>query len=288
MKRLSFFGFVPQTTSDQSRKRERYSSSSVSNKEVPGDEMTVQRATSPEPGPSHPIVPATTSDSHTDEQYCRSRVLSQLNFVRHDVGTYTRQDVLRMSDNDKLWLLQNAFRPGASYKFQQREEYREKQSFQSAWLHQFPWLCFSESCNGGFCVFCFVFAKHQLSLGQLVTSAMTNFTRAKLTLQEHSKQNAHLMASMDVVDFKDRMKRGGLSVQQLLRDQASALVQSNRLKLLSILKTVAFCGRQNIPLRGHREQGDSHLSNPGNFCTLFDFRIDAGVQCWQIILKQHH
>ena len=45
----------------------------------------------------------------------------------------------------------------------------------------------------------FVFAKHQLSLGQLVTSAMTNFTRAKLTLHEHSKQNAHLMASMDVV-----------------------------------------------------------------------------------------
>ena len=71
--------------------------------------MTVQRATSPEPGPSHPIVPATTSGSHADEQHCRSRVLSQPIFVRHDVGTYTRLDVLRMSDNDKLWLLQNAW-----------------------------------------------------------------------------------------------------------------------------------------------------------------------------------
>ena len=45
-----------------------------------------------------------------------------------------------------------------------------------------------KTCNGGFCVVCFLFAKHQPSLGQLVTSAMTNFTRAKLTLQEHSKQ----------------------------------------------------------------------------------------------------
>ena len=52
--------------------------------------------------------------------------------------------------------------------------------------------------------FRFIFAKHQFSLGQLVTSAMTNFTRGKLTLQEHSKQNVHLMASMNVVDFKDR------------------------------------------------------------------------------------
>ena len=33
--------------------------------------------------------------------------------------------------------------------------------------------------------------------------------------------------------------------------------------------------RQNIPLRGHREHGDSH-SNPGNFHALLDFRIDAG------------
>ena len=137
-------------------------------------------------------------------------------------------------------------------------------------------ISFSESCNGGFCVFCFLFAKHQSSLGQLVTSAMTNFTRAKLSLQEHSKQNVNLMASMDVVDFKDRMERGSLSVHQYLRDHASALVRSNRLKLLSILKTIVFCGRQSIPLRGHQEQSDHHLSNPGNVRALLHFRIDAG------------
>ena len=110
----------------------------------------------------------------------------------------------------------------------------------------------------------------------IITRSASNFTRAKLSLQEHSKQNVHLMASMDVVDFKDRMERGSLSVHQLLRDHTSALVQSNRLKLLSILKTIVFCGRQSIPLRGHREQSDHHLSNPGNFRALLDFRIGAG------------
>ena len=81
----------------------------------------------------------------------------------------------------------------------------------------------------------------------------------------------HLMAHMDAVDFRDCMERGSLSVQQLLRDQALASVQGNRLKLLSILKTIVFCGRQHTPLRGH-----SHLSNPGNFRALIDFHIDAG------------
>ena len=89
---------------------------------------------------------------------------------------------------------------------------------------------------------------------------MINFTRAKLTLLEHSKQNVHIMSSMDVMEFKEGRN---LSVQQLLHDQASSLVKRNRCKILCILKTIVFCGRQMIPLRGHREQSDT--SNPGNF-----------------------
>ena len=183
----------------------------------------------------------------------------------------------RLCDSDRLWLLENAFRPDATYKYPQREEYGKKCSFQSAWLLQFSWLCYSESCNGGFCVFCFLFAKPHFPLGQLVTSPMVNFTRAKLTLQEHSRQTSHVMASMDAIDFKNHMERGAPSVQQLLQNQASALVKSNRLKILSLLKTIIFCGRQMIPLRGHLEQADTNSVNPGNFRALLDFHIDPAT-----------
>ena len=37
-------------------------------------------------------------------------------FVRNDIGTYSRLDVQRMSDDDRLWLLHNAFRPEVTYK----------------------------------------------------------------------------------------------------------------------------------------------------------------------------
>ena len=88
----------------------------------------------------------------------------------------------------------------------------------------------------------------------------------------------HIMCSMDVMEFKKCMEGRNLSVQQLLHDQASSLVKRNRCKILCILKTIVFCGRQMIPLRGHREQSDT--SNPGNFRSLLEFRGD-------IVLADH-
>ena len=59
-------------------------------------------------------------------------------------------------------------------------------------------------------------------------------------------------------------------------------IAENRQKLGSIFKTIVFCGRQNIPMRGHRDSAtdlerdieDTH--NHGNFLALLDFRVEAG------------
>ena len=56
-------------------------------------------------------------------------------------------------------------------------------------------------------------------------------------------------------------------------------------KLRSLLKCIIFCGRQNIALRGHRNEaalewdptsGEEPDSNPGNFLSLVHFRAEAG------------
>ena len=79
-----------------------------------------------------------------------------------------------------------------------------------------------------FCVNCVLFAaRHCFTLGQLVTSPMTNFTQAKVTLKEHNKQSSHKSASMAVVDFLNHMEKGALSVAQQIQSQGSALVQQN-------------------------------------------------------------
>lgn len=49
----------------------------------------------------------------------------------------------------------------------------------------------------------------------------------------------------------------------------------------SIIKTIIFCGRQELPLRGHRDHGpldsiSSSSENDGVFRALLRFRVDAG------------
>ena len=68
-----------------------------------------------------------------------------------------------------------------------------------------------------------------------------------------------------------------------LREGARETVQNNRKKLCSITEITVLCGRQNIALRGHRDNGTDMVegvqaanTNHGNFCTLLNFRILAG------------
>ena len=48
------------------------------------------------------------------------------------------------------------------------------------------------------------------------------------------------------------------------------------------MKTILFCSRQNIPLRGHRDNATDverdvmGSDNHGNFLALLNFRIEAG------------
>lgn len=49
--------------------------------------------------------------------------------VRNDPGTYTTQELRSLTDDDRLWLLKNAFRPDSSYKYPHREEYGKSVPF---------------------------------------------------------------------------------------------------------------------------------------------------------------
>lgn len=92
---------------------------------------------------------------------------------------------------------------------------------------------------------------------------------------EHNKQSSHKLASEGAVEFLSQMEKGKLSVSQLLQDEISCSIMRNRQKLYSILKAIIFCGKQNIPLRGHAEHPGTG-TNPGNFLALLNFRVDAG------------
>ena len=211
-----------------------------------------------------------------------------------DLGKYKPQDVIQLSNEQKNWLLKNAFRPASHFKFPSKLEYTKQRKFQHIWLETFPWLSYSISCDGGFCINCVIFGKTKSITGQLCTTPMTNFTRAKQTLTEHSLQLSHNTSMSDTCQFVAMLQTGLLSVQNQLEHQANAKVRKNREFLKGILKVIFFCGRQNIALRGHHEimsfKNDESMQssvssegNPGNFLALLRLLVESG----DMVLKDH-
>ena len=87
-----------------------------------------------------------------------------------DLGEYKPQDVIQLSNEQKNWLLKNAFRPASHFKFPSKLEYTKQRKFQHIWLETFPWLSYSISCDGGFCINCVIFGKTKSITGQLCTT----------------------------------------------------------------------------------------------------------------------
>ena len=111
---------------------------------------------------------------------------------------------------------------------------------------------------------------------------MVNFTRAAKTLQKHNATEDHNASMVRAEMFRQTMGREQPTILQQLHDQKGQQAAENRKKLLGLISTIEFCGRQNIALRGHRSEtwnpSSDELpdSNPGNFLALLQFRHEAG------------
>lgn len=142
---------------------------------------------------------------------------------------------------------------------------------------------------GGFFLPCVLFAKHSSDLGQLVSCPLTAFTTASNRLREHDKKAYHKNALMDAEAFLRVYNRKQATAEQQIMSVHQQQIQKNRNILVSLVETIAFCGRQNIALRGHRNEDKSHAcskeesGNPGNFLALVKFRMECGDE----VLKNH-
>ena len=202
-----------------------------------------------------------------------------------DVGLVLGK-VTCLSDADKYNLIKNPYIPPQSYKFPRHSEHGKQRCFQHFWLSKYAWLVYSKELDGGVCLACALFCKPSgLHDRVLVERAMCKYTKATDLLKEHSIKKSHIDALQDMDRFKSIMEQRTLPVHHQIHTALQMQVSSNQAKLMSILKTVVFCGRQNIPLRGHRDDS-KHLNecvNIGNFQALLDFRVDAGDE----ILRRH-
>lgn len=196
----------------------------------------------------------------------------------------------KLTDHEKLFLLNNHFVPPHSYKFPPRLVSGCNRHFQHRWLEQYNGLVYSESEDGGFCKYCVLFAVDgpAMELGVLVNRPLIDFKRATDKLADHFRSKKFHKTALEAAEaFSTSMKNPDMAIDHRLSSERRQRASENRLKLLSIAETVLFCGRQGLPFRAHRDDSPSTNENPhanhGNFLALLQFRVQAGDR----VLEEH-
>ena len=187
---------------------------------------------------------------------------SSINLVSWDIAEFACGNQVTKTPIEKLDALIHIYRPTESFCFPVNKfYYGQNQPFRFQWLRDHNWLVCSPSRDGGYCIPCVLFSTDKCSQGQLVNALLTNFARVVTTFSEHAKQLTHLKLVATLAEVKYRFSHSAPSVDQQLSSNASQILLHNKAKLTSIMKTVVFCAKQNIALRGHRYKNGMNLSD---------------------------
>ena len=104
---------------------------------------------------------------------------------------------------------------------------------------------------------------------------LTNFQKALEILNLHADKVYHKTAVVTFEDFVKVMTNVQPSIRHRLDEKAQQQIDANRKKIQAIIETIILCGRQNIPLRGHRDSSLEVEKDPfaphGNFWALLEF-----------------
>jgi hypothetical protein len=123
-------------------------------------------------------------------------------------------------------------------------------SFSSTWYEKFFWLEYSLSKDAVFCFVCRHFSV-QKAHEVLINSGYSDWKNFGKMCDKHESSNSHKTCLSKYKGWMDSKKTGAVTTK--INDQVAKEIEKNRDCLKSIVRSVLFCARQNIALRGHRE-----------------------------------
>lgn len=221
--------------------------------------------------------------------------------VEYDIGDCLNRSV---DDFTRCQILQKHWKPAVGFEFpfsvHRKKGREEKRYLKQSHLDLYPWLVFSRSKQGLLCKYCPLFVtgavggmQKTVPLQQLVTKPLCSY--AKLLgkdgdLESHSKNHYHIAAVQAAFDFLRTYHNPAKEVVNQLSSNRSQQIHENRQRLIPIVETIVFLGRQNIAFRGHRDDGAllterDKNTNDGNFRQLLKFRVNSGDKVLETHLK---
>ena len=123
------------------------------------------------------------------------------------------------------------------------------------------------------------------SLENLYRKPYRKWPTAVKTFKKH--QNAptrtHQKNQILLIKFLDEYRGKEVPINKVFDSTHKENIKKAREAITPIVDTLKLCGRQNNPLRGHKDStkndpkvGKSGLTNSGNFVELFMYRVSGG------------
>jgi len=205
--------------------------------------------------------------------------------LANDIGRFVGVPRAATSDQDRLLLINDPWIPPPGYQFPFVDDGQHRRAFQAKWLKLYPWARYSDYSplrRGVFCVACVLFGQDEATrarqtLRTFVSEPLNKFKKGLEYLNEHGSKTYHKENVARLNGFLETRRNVGAAVCNQLDIQRREEIQKNRTYLRPIVKSVIFCGKQNLPLRGHRDDGQVlETDDDGVFRALLRFRIDSG------------
>jgi len=205
--------------------------------------------------------------------------------LANDIGRFVGVPRAATSDQDRLLLINDPWIPPPGYQFPFVDDGQHRRAFQAKWLQLYPWARYSDYSpvrRGVFCVACVLFGQDEATrarqtLRTFVSEPLNKFKKGLEYLNEHGSKTYHKENVARLNGFLETRRNVGAAVCNQLDIQRREEIQKNRTYLRPIVKSVIFCGKQNLPLRGHRDDGQVlETDDDGVFRALLRFRIDSG------------
>lgn len=202
-----------------------------------------------------------------------------------DLGNYLKASSL--SRETRLQLLNNPWIPDESFEFPASIFGRKKLRFQRQWFSRFSWLVYTKT-DGALCKYCVLFSNEYSGKGShqklkcLVTEPFKNWKHALEIFNLHNSNVYHKNAIVAGSNFSKVCHDSNLDVRNALNESRKRLAEENRKKLIPIIETIKFCGRQSLALRGTNDFGPVKISdeeprvNDGNFRALLRLKLRSG------------
>ena len=243
---------------------------------------------------SSTVVKTSSSNVITDtplpQNYDRS------DYDRSDVAFF-RNRIPGLSDNDIHEMITGAFRPTEKYLFPKSSTGRH---FRHVWLKEHPWLYYSVSCDGAFCLPCVIFGdKFPGKLGKIrkpFSEPATYWNDAKQKFKDHetTRNGLHQDTMLVLNNFLSQMSGKSKAINVLVNEGLRKEIAYNRQILVPIIDSIIFCGRTNTSLRGHRDDAQYHPNigeysdgRVGNFIELLNFAVRRGDKVLENHLQNH-